>query len=128
HFGSVHAVLAQLSRGSGRTLVNALSYHDLPPLLPQAPGRGAADALAGSGDHTHLVPQPLGPSSPWLQLCHDALLPHARLTVACVSGTWCAKKISRRSRADASTASKTSTVALPQRPSANGRWPLTTAS
>src|SRR4029453_2795173 len=36
HFGSVHAVLAQLSSGPGATLVDALSYHDLPP--PPPPG------------------------------------------------------------------------------------------
>src|SRR5713101_1438227 len=94
HFGSVHAILAQLSSGPGGTLVNALSHHDLAALLPQAPGCGAADALAGPGDHTHLVPQPLSPSGSWIQLCHDGFLPHARPTVACISGTWCAKAIS----------------------------------
>src|SRR5262249_51239799 len=61
-------------------------YHDLAAFCSQAPGRGAANALAGTGDHAHFVPQPLGPSGPRIQLCHYGLLPHARLqgTLTCL--------------------------------------------
>src|SRR5262245_31013516 len=62
HFGGIYAVLPQLSRGPSRTLVNALGDYNLAALLPQAPGRSAANALASAGDHADLVLQPLGPS------------------------------------------------------------------
>src|SRR6266581_1208685 len=86
YFGGVYAVLPQLSSGPGSTLVDALGHHDLAALLSQAPGCGAADALAGTGDHAHLVPQPLSPSGPRIQLCHRGFLPHARHAITHPTG------------------------------------------